>query len=311
MEEKGQKYDLIIVGAGPAGLTGALYATRYKLKVLVIGKMPGGTATEAHRVCNFPTEKDITGPELSQKMYSTATYQGAEVVMDSVDKIERSGGLFEIKTDSGKVYRSKALLAAVGTERQKLNIEGEEEFIGRGISYCATCDGMFYRDKTVAVIGGGNSATTAALYLADVAEKVYLIYRGEELKGDRVWIDNVKNNENISVLYDTELDKIKGNEKVEALEIISKKEGSKKDIRVDGVFIEIGSKPILDLFEDLDVQKDEKGYIKVGPDQKTNIDMLWAAGDITNSSNGFKQIITAAAEGAIAASDISDELRKR
>ncbi|MGM0482377.1 MAG: NAD(P)/FAD-dependent oxidoreductase [Patescibacteria group bacterium] len=311
MEEEGQKYDLIIIGAGPAGLTGALYAARYKLKVLVIGNMPGGTATEAHRVCNFPTEKEITGTELSQKMHSTATYQGAEVVMDNVDKIEKNEGSFKIKTDSGKIYGSKALMVAVGTKRQKLNIEGEEEFVGRGISYCATCDGMFYRGKTVAVIGGANSATTASLYLADVAEKVYLIYRGGELKGDRVWIDNVKNNENITVLYDTEVEKIKGKEKAETLEVLSKKEGSKKDIEIDGVFIEIGSTPSLDLFDDLGVEKDEKGYIKVGPGQKTNIDMLWAAGDITNSSNGFKQIITAAAEGAIAASDISDELRKR
>lgn len=307
--ENSNIYDLITVGAGPAGFSAALYAVRYRLSTLVIGQMPGGTAGEAHKICNFPTEIEITGPEIGQKMYSAATHHGAEVVMDTVSHITKADDVFILETVNGDKYRSKAVLAAVGTKRRNLGVPGEAELFGRGVSYCATCDGMFYRNRKVAVIGGSDAALTAALYLADVAKHVHLIYRGDSLRGDGVWIEKVQNNENITIHYNKVVSSIVGEKKVEGLNIESPEVGTPENLEIEGVFIEIGSKPGASLFTSLELELDDKGYIKVEADQRTNVEGLWAAGDITNGSNGFRQIITAAAEGAIAAEDISRYLR--
>ena len=299
---------MITIGAGPAAFSAALYAVRYRLNVLVIGEMPGGTVMEAHKICNFPTETEISGPELVQKMQQSSEHHGAELKQDTVNSVEKKKDYFEITTQGGEVYRTLAVLMASGTRRRSLNVDGEAEFMGRGISYCATCDGMFYKDKTTAVVGGSDSAMTAALYLADVAEKVYLVYRGSELRGDKVWIDQVKESPNIEIFYDTEIISIEGENKVESIKLSTR--GEERLFEVNGVFIEVGSDPSTELADSMGVEKDDKGFLKVYSNQATNIEGLWAAGDITNGSNGFRQIITAASEGAIAAESIARYIQK-
>lgn len=304
-------YDLIIIGGGPAGFSAALYAVRYQLRTLIIGQMPGGTAAEAHKICNFPTEVEISGGEIAQKMYTAATHHGAEMVFDTVDSIEQTReGNVTVHTDGGATYTGRTLLVAVGTQRRTLDVPGEEHLFGRGVSYCATCDGMFYKDRTVAVVGGSDAALTAALYLADVAEHVHLVYRGDALRGDQVWAEQVSNNKNITVHYNTHATRIDGDDAVESMAVTKGDDERSENISVGGVFIEIGAVPNTELFTPMGVETDAKGYIHVGEDQRTNIDGVWAAGDITDGSNGFRQIITAAAEGAIAAQDISTYIQK-
>ena len=297
-------YDLIIIGSGPAGLTAGLYATRYKLKTLVIGKMNGGLMTESHKICNFPTEKDISGLNLTQKIIENATSQGVNIINDELVDIQKENENFNIKLLSGKNFSSKTIILALGTTHRHLGIEKEKEFLGRGVSYCATCDGMFFKNKTVGVVGGSDSALTSALYLADIAEKVYLIYRGQKLRGEPIWVEKISQQSNIEVLLETNITKLVGKERLTEIEL-DKSHNNNNQLNLDGLFIEIGHTPDLgDYVEKLKIELDEQGHIKVGPDQKTTHQGIWAAGDITTNSNGFRQIITACAEGAIAADNI-------
>lgn len=294
--------DLIIIGTGPAGYTASIYASRYKIKHVLIGEISGGLATEAHKICNFPSEMNISGMDLMEKIQKSAISLGSEILADKVSTITKNDTTFKISTESGKTYESKTVLLASGTKHRKLNIENEKNFVGRGVSYCATCDALFYKNKTVAVIGGGNSAMTAALYLAEVAEKVYLIYRGSELKGETAWRDQVTTNNKINVIYNTNIIEFIGDTKLKATKIDNTYNNS-DEITVDGVFIEIGSEPDLSIAKDLNIET-ENGHIKIKNDQSTNVNGIWAAGDITNGSNNFRQIITACSEGAIASDAI-------
>jgi len=287
-------YDLVIVGTGPAGLSAAIYAARYKMSTITIGKLHGGTITEAHLVENYPGVGELTGMELGQKMLEQAKSLGAEVVADSIQKIEKKDKFFVLHTQSGK-YETKRILLAMGAERNKLKIKGEEEFLGRGVAYCATCDGPFFKDKTVAVVGGGNAAATSALYLSDIAEKVYLIYRGEELKAEPAWIEQMNAKKNIEVIYSANIEEISGENKVEKAKL-----DNGNELKVDGVFIEIGSTPGKALINDLELKTDAKGYIEVDEEMKTSVDGVWAAGDITGGKFKFRQVVTAVGEGAIA-----------
>ncbi len=298
-----QQFSLAIIGAGPAGYTASIYASRYKLDNIIIGQAPGGLAMEAHKICNFPTEKEISGLELMNKMQAVATDLGARLLIDKVQKITKAGNSFLLQTDGGQTIAAKTVLAAIGTKRRRLNLPGENRLVGKGVSYCATCDGMFYRDRVVAVIGGSDSATTSALYLAEVAKKVYQIYRRGQLRGDPTWIEQAVKHPKIEIIYNTNVVSLLGEEKLEKIKLDQPYQG-KKEIAVDGIFIEIGSEPDTSLFQPLGIATDKKGYIKVGPDQATNIAGLWAAGDITTGSNYFRQIITACAEGAVAAESI-------
>jgi len=179
----GKIYDLIIVGSGPAGLTASIYASRFKVNNLVIGRALGGLAFEAHKICNFPSESEIKGIDLVNKMQEHVKSLGAEIALNEVVGVKKENNKFKIITQNNKEFFGQTILLATGTEHRKLDFPEEDKFLGRGISYCATCDAMFYRNKTVAVIGGSNSANTASLYLAEVANKVYQIYRGDKLRG--------------------------------------------------------------------------------------------------------------------------------
>ncbi len=295
-------YDLIIIGSGPAGLTASIYASRYKINHLVIGKEPGGQANEAYQIENWPGTTSISGFELLQKMREHAEKLGAGIVMDSVSSIAKNNDIFEITTPSGQ-YQTKNVILATGMEYRKLQIPGEAEFKGKGVSYCPTCDAAFFKDKVVAVIGGGNSAGSAALLLAQYANKVYVIYRGDKLKVDPAYQEKISASGKIEVVYNTNVREIKGEDKVKKI-ILDKKHDDSEELAVQGVFIEIGSEPGVELVEQLGIETDEQGFIKVNSDQTTNIPGVWAAGDATNGSNKLRQIITAAAEGAVAAGSV-------
>jgi len=303
------EYDLIILGAGPAGLTAALYALRYNLKVLNLGGIVGGLMTESHKICNWPGEMSITGHDLSQKMLKQVTETGGEVITDEAIAVEKIGEAWQITTRGKKSFSAKAIIMAIGTEHMKLGLPEEDNFLGRGLAYCATCDAMFFKGKVVAVVGGGNSATTAALYLADICTKVYLIYRGEELKGETVWHTEIAKRDNIVSLKATKVKQLLGEKKLEKIILDKEFEGS-TELAVDGLFAEIGVKPKSELFISMGGEVNETKHIKVKADQSTNLEGVWAAGDSTTGSNGFRQIITACAEGSIAANSAFTWLKK-
>lgn len=296
-------YDTAIIGCGPAGLSASIYASRYRLKNIVFGKIIGGTVIDAHKVCNYPGASDVSGLELAQRMYNQAQEEGGIFPLESITDIKKDKNLFKLISDSGKEYLSKTVILATGTKRNKLNVPGEDKYLGKGVSYCATCDAMFYKDKTVGVVGGSNAATMAATMLADVAKDVYIIYRGKELRGEPAWIDDVKSKSNVHILFETLVTELRGNDVLESLKL-SKKYNDSDILNVNGLFIEIGSEPNDTLSLKLGLELDEKQYIKVDKRQATSIEGIWAAGDCTTNSNMFQQVVTAVGEGAVASNSI-------
>ncbi len=302
-------YDLIILGAGPTGMAASIYASRYKISHLVIGNIFGGSLFKAHKIENWPGEKSISGSDLVMKFYEHAKSLGAEIMEEEVVEISKGNGAFIAKTNLNKTYQSKAILIALGTKHRKLNVPGEEEFLGKGVSYCAVCDGAFFKGKIVAVIGGSNSAAMAAEMLSEYTEKTYLIYRKEIMRCEPVILERLEKNPKIEIIYNTNVAKVAGDKKVELIEIDNKYNGSDK-IKLDGLFIEVGSVPFVDLAKKLGVEIDKSGCITIEANGATNVEGIYAAGDITNGSNGLRQIVTAVSEGAIAATSIYGYLKK-
>ncbi len=300
-------YDIVIIGGGPAGLTAALYAARYKMNTIVIGgELPGGLISEAHEVCNFPTYKSISGMELSQKMIDQVMSYGIEIKYDMVVRITREDDSYRVVCGTGSEYLGKTIILATGSRRRKIGVPGENEYTGKGVSYCATCDAAFYRDKVVAVVGGSNSALTAALLLSNYARKVYIIYRGERFwRPEQVWVEQVMNNPKIEVLFKSNVKEILGDGNT----VTGIKLTDDRRVDVDGVFIEIGTDPNTDIAKDLGVEMDDRGYIKVNKKQETNLPGVYAAGDVTD--NPLKQAITACGEGAIAANSAYQYIRSQ
>ena len=299
--------DVIVIGSGPAGLTASIYSSRYKVKHLVVGKEPGGQANEAHQIENWPGTVSMPGFELLQKMREHAEKLGGEILMDSVSSVSKEGDIFKITTHSGE-YQAKNIILASGMEYRKLQIPGEAEFKGKGVSYCPTCDAAFFKEKVVAVVGGGNSAGSAALLLSRYASQVYLIYRGEKLKIDPAYMEKISAERKIEVIFSTNIKEIKGDKAVEKI-VLDKQHAGSGELAVQGVFIEIGSEPGVEITNQLGIETDEQGYVKVDSGQTTNISGVWAAGDVTNGSNKLRQIITAAAEGAVAAGSVYKKLQ--
>ena len=216
-----EQIDLAIIGSGPAGYTASIYASRYKLNNIVFGKSMGGTIADAHKVCNYPGYEEISGFDLGMKFSEQAKNLGGISKQESVEKVEKKdNGMFEITTDKD-TYEAKGVILATGTKRSKLMLPGEDKYLGKGVSYCATCDAMFFREKTVAVIGGSDAATTAALLLSETSKQVYIIYRKDELRGDPTWVETVKNTPNIEVIYKTVVTGLNGNDKLESLNLSS------------------------------------------------------------------------------------------
>ena len=309
--------DLIIIGAGPAGLTASIYASRYRIKNLVIGSQLGGAMALASAVENYPGFERISGLELAQKMAQQVKALGAEIINDSVIKIQNQKSLpcrqagkiqnkskiqnskFKITTEGGKEYEARAIILATGTRRRELGVPGERKYLGKGVSYCATCDAAFFRDRVVAVVGGANAAVMSADHLSRFAKKVYLIYRRKPLRAEPIWVERVEKNPKIEIVYNTNIIRIFGDGKVGGVELDNPYEGNKY-LAVDGVFIEIGGVPGTELAKSLGVELDEKGFVKVNPDMETNVPGVFAAGDIANIHGELQQIIIACAEGATA-----------
>ncbi|MEA2006893.1 MAG: FAD-dependent oxidoreductase [Patescibacteria group bacterium] len=299
--------DLLILGAGPAGLTASIYASRYNIDHLVIGSEVGGYLNEIHKVENYPGFEKISGLELGQKMIGHAESFNGKVRRETVLEIRQKDGIFQLKTDKEE-YKARNIVYSIGTSCKKLRIPGEKELLGKGVSYCATCDGPFFKGKSVAVVGGANSAAMAALMLSEYAKKVFVIYRRGVLRSAPSYIDKIEKTKNIEVLYHTTLKKILGKDRVEKV-LLCNPPKQDKQMDMDGVFIEIGSQPNCDNIVELGVEMNEKGYIVTKPDQSTSLAGFFAAGDITTNSNNFRQIITAAAEGAVAALSVFDRLK--
>jgi len=307
-----EKYDVIVLGAGPGGFGAAIYSARYGLKTLLIGKLLGGYAAEAHLVENYLGFKSITGIELSQKFKEHADSLGVKSLlgMDVVSvKQSKSRDGFEVLTTENKKIACKAMVIALGTQRRKLECPNEEKFLGKGISYCASCDAPFFKDKTVAVVGGSDAAGTTALMLASHTKKVYIIYRKEELRAEPITKKRIDQNKKIEIICNTVVKELKGSSKLES--VVLDTNGKTREMPIDGLFIEIGSVPTTVIFKELGVEVTPEGYIKTKEDMSTNVPGIFAAGDITTACNGFKQIITAAAEGAMAANSIFKYLKKR
>ncbi len=301
-------YDLAIVGAGPAGISGAIYASRYKLEQVVIGAETGGQMNEIYTIENYPGMFSLSGKELIGKFADHAKELGVNIISHSVSSISKSeDDLWEVKTVK-ETYKAKAVLLVMGAMYRKMNIPGEKELTGKGVSYCATCDAAFFKEKVVSVVGGGNSAAVVALELADFASKIFLVSREEKLLAEPYWIEQIKKNEKIELITSTNVIEIKGENKVEKI-VLDKPFQDKTFLAVEGVFIEIGTEPGVEIARKIGVELDEKNYIKVNPDQSTSVPGIYAAGDITTGSNGFRQVLTAAAEASIAVNSIYKNLK--
>lgn len=298
------KYDVVIIGSGPAGLTAGLYSVRNGLKTAIVSKDIGGTANSILVLENWPGFKG-SGAELMKKFYEHARNYDVKFIISEVKFLEKKGSLFLIKTEKEEI-ECRALIIATGTERKKLKIPGEEKLIGKGVSYCVTCDSFFFKNRTVGVIGGSDCATSSALALSDIAKKVYVIYRGEKLRCEDLNMKRLEEKSNVEIFYNSFPIQVLGKEKVEGVEILIKKE--KKKIDLDGIFIEIGSLPLTEFAKKLKLKINSDNFIEVNSNMETSVKGVFACGDVTNSK--LKQVVVAAAEGAIAAKSASDFLQK-
>ena len=290
-------YDFVIVGGGPAAMSAAVYAARFKMKTIVLAREIGGTIVNTHLIENWPGEKSLSGMELMQKLQEHVESLDVEIKQAEVKEIKQSGKNFLLETDEGK-YEGKTILLATGTKHRKLGVPGEEEFSGRGVSYCAVCDGAFFADKVVAVVGGSDSAAKEALFLSEHAKKVYIIYRKEKIRAEPINGDRVDANKKIEIINNTNVLEIKGDKFVESVVLDTPYKGN-KDLKLDGVFIEIGYDPQNELAKGLGAKLDKGGEIISGKGSETSVPGVYSAGDVTSGS--FKQAITAAAQGVIAA----------
>ena len=300
-------YDLIIIGGGPAGLTAAIYAARRAVRTLVLAREFGGQAVYASKVENFPGFDMISGYELMEKMKAQAERLGAEVKSAETKEIKKENDIFFVQDKDGKIYESKSLILSFGAVPRKLGLPNEDKFKGNGISYCATCDAPFYKNKNVAVIGGGNAALDAALLLAKFAKQVYLVHRRDEFKGEAVRVDDVKKLSNIEIILNSEVKEIKGEKNITGVTVVRNDNGESRDLEVNGIFVEIGHIVESEFISKM-VTLDQRRQIIVNDKNETNVPGVFAAGDATTVP--WKQIIIAAGEGAKAALSTYGYLQK-
>ncbi len=296
-------YEIIIVGAGPAGLTAALYAIRAGKKVLVLeAKSYGGQIVNAGLIENYPGIAKISGFDYATNLYNQVKELGGEIKFETVIRIEEDNTVI---TNNNK-YKAKAIIIATGSENRKLNIEREEELVGKGISYCATCDGNFFKQKVVAVVGGGNTALEDAIYLSNIAKKVYLIHRRNELRGEIQYQNELHKKDNVEIIYNSNIIKLIGNDILEAIEI-EDNNGNKKKININGLFIAVGQVPKNEIFKGL-IELDDKGYIKSLDGVHTNKKNIYVAGDTRVKE--LRQLTTAVSDGAVAATTAIKEMER-
>ena len=296
-------YDIIIVGCGPAGMAAAIYARRAGKTVLVFeAKTYGGQIAKAAVVENYPGVEKTTGVEIAEKMYQQIINLGAEVKFEMVKKITKDK---QVITNSG-TYQAKAIILATGSENRRLNLPNETDYIGRGISYCASCDGHFFKGKDVAIVGGGNTALEDTDYLADICNKVYLIHRSESFKGDDSLVNEVKDDRNVERIMNSNVVRLEGDDVLNKI-VIEDNEGNTRTLEVSGLFIAVGQQPKNELFADV-VELDEKGYIKAHDDVYTTCPGIYVAGD--TRAKELKQLTTAVADGSLAATIAMREMKE-
>lgn len=297
-------YDTIIIGAGPAGLTAGIYARRGGLTTVIIEKQSvGGQAQNAADIQNYPGIPSTSGFDLCYAMMNQCTTFGADFVFDTISQINLDGEVKKVTLSSGAEIEGKTVIIASGASARKLGVENENEFIGKGVSYCATCDGAFFKGKTVAVIGGGNTAAEDALYLEKLAKKVYLVHRRDALRADKILCDRLEKS-GVSIIWDSVVESLSGEDKIAQVTLKNVKTNALTPLSVDGVFVAIGAIPNSQLFEN--VEKTPSGYIVTNDVMRTNIHGVYAVGDVREKS--LRQVVTACADGAIAADDIIKSL---
>ncbi|MEM2963095.1 MAG: FAD-dependent oxidoreductase [Candidatus Anstonellales archaeon] len=301
-------YDVAIVGAGPAGLTAAIYCVRKKLSTILFeSKLPGGALALTDRIENFPGFRRISGPELGEKMLFQATDLGAIYVQAQILDIKKENKSFILIGNDKNTYLSKSVVLATGASYRHLGVPGEKEFASRGVSYCAICDAAFFSEKVVAVVGGGDSAFTSARLLLDYASKVYIIHRRDEFRaGDKLLIEEVKNL-GANFILNAEVKRIEGSKRVERIVFFDTKSNTEKTLPVDGVFINIGFDPANSLAKSLGAKLSEAGYVEVDSRMQTNIGGVFAIGDLTG---GVKQAPVAVGHGAIVSEAVYDYVKR-
>lgn len=298
--------DIAIIGAGPAGITAAIYAARAGFKVVVIEKnIYGGQTSIIENIENYPGLIKISGADFSQVLYNQSKNFGIEFIFGEVIEVNFEGKLKKIIISGNKEILSKAVVVANGLKRRTLGCEGEKEFLGRGVSYCATCDGAFFKNKSVLLVGGGNTAIEDALYLSRICKSVTVVVRKNKLRAEKILVDCVKKTSNINIMFESELRAIKGDKKVEFVNIsCGEKE---KSLKIDGVFIAIGYQPSSEIYRG-QLDMDDMGYFCAGEDCKTNQDGVFVAGDCRKKI--LRQIATAVGDGAVAGSSAADFARQ-
>ena len=294
-------YDVIVLGGGPTAIGCAIYAARFAMDVLVIGKIFGGLIATTHIVENYPAITSISGQGLMDMFKDHMDSLNIPYISDEIRSIDKIDDHFELHSFFQK-FKAHTVCIATGSERRKLGIPGEEEFAGRGVSYCATCDGPFYKDKVVCVIGGSDSAAKEALFLTQNAKKVYIVYRGEEIRAEPINKKRVYDNDKIEIIKNTNIIEIKGDNSVNSVIF-----DNGDEFAIDGVFIEVGSIPNSDLAKQIGVKTNEKGEIIINRKSETIIPGIYAAGDVADAP--FKQAITGVAEGVIAAYSAFDYIK--
>jgi thioredoxin reductase (NADPH) len=300
--------NVIIIGSGPAGYTAAIYAARANLKpILVSGFQPGGQLTITTDVENYPGYEDpIQGPWLMEQMQKQAAHVGTEIINSQVTEVFLNEKIKKLNLDNGTTLNTKTVIISTGAQARWLGLKNEAKFQGHGLSACATCDGFFFKDKEVAVIGGGNSAAEEALFLTKFATKVYLVHRRDKLRAEKILQDRLKQNSKIEFIWNSEVTKFNGNDDLESIDLLNKQDNKISNLKIDGVFIAIGHDPATQLFKG-QLKMDDGGYIITDPDStKTSIEGVFAAGDVKDKI--YRQAVTAAGMGCMAALEVEKYL---
>lgn len=302
-------YDILIIGAGPAGMTAAIYGQRGGKKTIVFDKLSyGGQVINTAEVANYPGMPNMTGLDFADKTYNQMKDLGAEMSYEEISEIRDAGKPIKtVVTSSGKEYECKTIIIATGSSPRPLGVENEDRFKGAGISYCATCDGAFFKNKTVAVCGGGNTALEDAEVLSDIAEKVYLVHRRDEFRADATNVKRVKAKKNVEMVLDSVVTAINGERFIQGIEVENKKTSEKRELKIDGLFVAIGQMPENEIFKDI-VKLNKAGYIEAGEDCVTGTDGIFVAGDCR--AKKVRQITTAVSDGAIAALAAIEHINK-